>query len=107
MAPTRSTAAGHRPSTIGEHGEAGRRGAADAVDRQGQGDGRQLVLGLGLELAVPGRERLLLDGAVHEQLLDHRGALDRAAGTVDGRGGRPDGVLLEDQAGDVLGPVDR
>ena len=104
--PPAGRGGGHRPGPRDQAGQAARRPAAGGVERQGQGDGHQLVLGLGPELTVAGRERLVLDGAVHQELLHQGGALDRAPGAVDGPDGGPDGVLLEDETGDVLGPVD-
>ena len=58
------------------------------------------------ELAVAGGEGLVLVVAFQVELLDHDRAGDGTVRAVDGEAGRLDGDFLEDEAGDVLGPVD-
>jgi hypothetical protein len=113
MASTRAAAAAQRPApggveagpgSAGHNGQLRRRGPADRVDRDGQGDRLQLPAATGQELAVAGGEGLVLGLAVHVQLGDDHGAVDRPPGPGHPPPGGLYRHLLEDQVGDVLGP---
>ena len=87
-------------------GQRVRLGSGGRVGRDGHGKGLDLAIGRGVELAVAGRELLRLGRPVGVMLLDDDPALDGAERPVERLAGRLDDDLLEDEPGDVLGPID-
>ena len=86
--------------------EFGRCGLRERVGGNGQGGRLDIAAAGGEELAVARSERLELGGSVHVELFDHETAGHRAECAVERLVDLLDRDFLEDEAWDVLGPVD-